>query len=138
MRPRLSRPIPLLILFLILGYFFLLSPSWVSAAADEMKTAKSQDSAQATPDSVTAEIPQKQAKGQTYDKALVIHRPMPDPAWGKLIQYHSETGVDTSNKQKETIFSFVFQDDKGIIRVANYHESDSGEGYWEIYQWDLQ
>lgn len=62
---------------------------------------------------------------------------MPDPAWGKVIQYRWEETVDPSTKAKETIYEFVFQNENNEIRVCKYHEDDNGEGYWEVYLWDL-
>ncbi len=90
-----------------------------------------------TPEPTQASIPPIQPKSQSYTKALVIHKPMPDPAWGKVIQYHSEQTVDSETKIKGTIYEFVFQDEKGVVRIANYHEDENGEGYWEVYLWDL-
>ncbi len=138
MPPRSSWPTPFLILFLMFGCSCLMSPSPVIAADDENKTPTPPITVQPTPDSQTTDNSQRQVKGQTYDKALVLHKPMPDPAWGKLVQYHTENAVDASTKLKEIIYCFVFQDDKGVVRVANYHENENGDGYWEVYQWDLQ
>jgi hypothetical protein len=98
--------------------------------------ADSNDDSNAASSSETP-IPTLQPKGQSYAKALVIHKPSPDPAWGKVVQYHSETSVDPNTKIKETVYEFVFQDDKGLIRIAKYHEGENGEGYWEVYLWDL-
>jgi len=90
-----------------------------------------------TTDATQVPIPTIQPKGQSYTKALIIHKPMPDPAWGKVIQYHSELTTDVETKTKGTLYTFVFQDDKGVVRIANYHEDENGEGYWEVYLWDL-
>jgi hypothetical protein len=69
-------------------------------------------------------------------KALVIHKPKPSPAWGKVIQYHREKVLALSDQDSETLHEFVFQDDNGIIRTAIYHENESGDGYWEVWVWD--
>lgn len=69
-------------------------------------------------------------------KALVVHKPMPSPAWGKLIQYHRQETFVLADKNRETLYEFVFQDDSGIIRTAIYHENPSGDGYWEVTVWD--
>ncbi len=42
-----------------------------------------------------------------------------------------------SDANRETLYEFVFQDDKGVVRTAVYHENASGEGYWEVTVWDL-
>ncbi len=69
-------------------------------------------------------------------EALVIHKPKPSPAWGKVIQYHREQVTSLSDKEQETLHQFVFQDDNGIIRTAIFHENASGDGYWEVWVWD--
>jgi hypothetical protein len=63
---------------------------------------------------------------------IVIHRPATDPAWGKVIQYQSET----SALNHEVLHKFLFQDSKGIVRNAIYHENSSENGYWEVWVWD--
>jgi hypothetical protein len=62
--------------------------------------------------------------------AIVIHKPLTDPAWGKAIQYHREIA------NREILHEFLFQDDQGVIRTAIFHESTSGTGYWEVWIWD--
>lgn len=69
-------------------------------------------------------------------KALLIHKPMPDPAWGRLVQYRKDQIFALSEEQRETLYEFVFQDDRGIIRTAVYHEGSNGSGYWEVMVWD--
>ncbi|HTC20799.1 MAG TPA: hypothetical protein VK859_08125, partial [bacterium] len=69
-------------------------------------------------------------------KALVLHKPKPSPAWGKVIQYHQEKVMALSDKDNETLHEFLFQDDNGIIRTAIFHENASGDGYWEVWVWD--
>jgi len=67
---------------------------------------------------------------------IFIHKPMPSPSWGKVIQYHREISQSPSEKNREIIHEFLFQDDQGIIRTAIYHENASGDGYWEVWVWD--
>ncbi len=69
-------------------------------------------------------------------KGIMVHKPKPSPAWGKVIQYHLEKIQALSDKDSETQYQFVFQDDKGIIRTAIYHENEDGDGYWEVWVWD--
>jgi hypothetical protein len=69
-------------------------------------------------------------------KALILHKPKPSPAWGKVIQYHQEKVIALSDKDNETLHEFLFQDENGIIRTAIFHENASGDGYWEIWVWD--
>jgi hypothetical protein len=78
----------------------------------------------------------KTGGGQSSTKALEIHKPMLSPAWGKVIQYRKEVLNPNSDKNRETLYEFVLQDDQGIIRTATYHESASGDGYWEVLVWD--
>ncbi|HTA76432.1 MAG TPA: hypothetical protein VK791_04680 [bacterium] len=63
---------------------------------------------------------------------IVIHKPATDPAWGKVIQYQSEI----SALNHEVLHKFLFQDSKGIVRNAVYHENSSENGYWEVWVWD--
>lgn len=69
-------------------------------------------------------------------KALVVHKPMPSPSWGRVIQYHREENFVLSDKNRETLHEFLFQDDAGVVRTAVYHENASGDGYWEVWVWD--
>jgi hypothetical protein len=69
-------------------------------------------------------------------KAIVLHKPKPSPAWGKVIQYRQEKVTALSDKDSETLHEFVFQDADGIIRTAIFHENASGDGYWEVWVWD--
>ncbi len=75
----------------------------------------------------------KKIHGSDASSTLIIHKPATDPAWGKVIQYQQETSASTH----ETLHKFLFQDSKGIIRTAIYHESSSENGYWEVWVWDL-
>jgi hypothetical protein len=67
---------------------------------------------------------------------LIVHKPATDPAWGKVIQYQQEETISSVDKTHETLHKFLFQDSDGIVRVAVYHESASGTGYWEVWVWD--
>ena len=71
------------------------------------------------------------------DQALIIHKPMPSASWGRVVQYRREELFPLSDNNRETLYEFVFQDDKGVVRTAIYHENVSGEGYWEVTVWDL-
>ena len=81
----------------------------------------------------TEEVPQPNVN---ISKSVVVHKPMPDPTWGKVIQYHHEQNFALAVKSWETLHEFVFQDVKGIVRTATYHETSSGDGYWEVWVWD--
>jgi hypothetical protein len=61
---------------------------------------------------------------------------MPDPAWGRLVQYRKDQIFALAEDKRETLHEFVFQDDQGIVRTAVYHETASGTGYWEVWVWD--
>jgi hypothetical protein len=80
------------------------------------------------------------SKPKTYknqnSKVIEIHKPMPSPAWGRVLQYHREKVVNFSEKNQETLHEFLFQDEEGVIRTALFHEYASGEGYWEVWIWD--
>jgi len=69
-------------------------------------------------------------------KTLVVHKPLPNPAWGKVVQYHREQNFALADKSWETLHEFVFQDSNGVVRTATYHETSSGDGYWEVWVWD--
>jgi hypothetical protein len=69
---------------------------------------------------------------------LIVHKPAPDPSWGKVVQYQEEQSVSSVDQTHETLYKFLFQDSSGIVRVAIYHESASGSGYWEVRVWDQQ
>jgi hypothetical protein len=69
-------------------------------------------------------------------KAIVLHKPMPPASWGRLVQYHKEQIFALSEKNRETLYEFVFQNEAGVIHTAVYHENASGNGYWEVLAWD--
>ena len=122
----------------------LLFPLGILAAAPEKSPPKSSDSLSTAEDlsqptatpSLTPTTQNKLSKNQQPGKILFIHKPMPSPAWGKVIQYHRDQILALSEKNRETIHEFLFQDDAGVIRTATFHENSSGEGYWEVWIWD--
>ncbi|HVZ80570.1 MAG TPA: hypothetical protein VHE12_07200 [bacterium] len=69
-------------------------------------------------------------------RTIVVHKPQPPGSWGKVVQYKREDILALSEKNRETLHEFVFQDENGIIRTATYHENADGEGYWEVWVWD--
>lgn len=113
---------------LLLFLFSLSLPAWLRADAADGKDSKTT--------SATPLFKPAANHGTGSPKDLVIHKPMPSPAWGKVIQYHREQVLPPSDKNHETLHEFLFQDDQGIIRTAIYHESVSGDGYWEVWVWD--
>jgi len=109
------------------------------ALAEETSAADSAKKEALTPTpTATAEAPavKKPMELKGGLKGLEVHRPLLSPAWGRLIQYKKEQILALSEKNRETLHEFVLQDDQGIVRVAIFHESASGEGYWEVYVWD--
>jgi hypothetical protein len=89
-----------------------------------------------TPTPLPTSTPPKSENGQNFSKALVIHKPRPSPSWGKVVQYHRDQILALSEKNRETLHEFVFQDENGIVRTAIFHENASGDGYWEVWVWD--
>jgi hypothetical protein len=80
----------------------------------------------------------KKTDSSDSSSTIVVHKPATDPAWGKVIQCQEEKSTATSDKTEETQYKFLFQDSNGIVRTAIYHESSSGNGYWEVWVWDQQ
>lgn len=118
-----------------------LPPLW--ACADTNENAPSTVSGQAVSQNDTNPAPtsvpitiKRSEHNPSSARALVVHKPMPNPAWGKVVQYHREEIFALSEKNREILHEFVFQDDQGIIRTAIYHENASGDGYWEVTVWD--
>jgi hypothetical protein len=70
------------------------------------------------------------------NNTILVHKPMPNPAWGRVISYHQEQSQSPTDKSRETLHEFVFQDDTGLIRTAIFHENANGDGYWEVWVWD--
>ena len=91
-----------------------------------------------TPVPETAPFPAKAPRRQGAAKALVIHKPMPSPSWGKVIQYHRDQIFALTDKNREILHEFLFQDDEGVVRTATFHENADGTGYWEVWVWDQQ
>ncbi|HUO57395.1 MAG TPA: hypothetical protein VMV05_04370 [bacterium] len=89
-----------------------------------------------TPVPTQAPASKRTANRQNALRVLEIHKPMPNPAWGKVIQYHRSQIFALAEKNQETLHEFVFQDDDGIVRTATFHETASGDGYWEVWIWD--
>jgi hypothetical protein len=86
-----------------------------------------------TPTATVSETTEKKSEaGKEPSSTIVIHKPAADPAWGKVIQYQSEI----SALNHEILHKFLFQDSKGIVRNATYHENTSENGYWEVWVWD--
>jgi hypothetical protein len=67
---------------------------------------------------------------------LIVHKPSANPAWGKVISYQQEQAISSTDKTHEILHKFLFQDSQGIVRLATFHESASGGGYWEVWVWD--
>ncbi len=91
-----------------------------------------------TPLPETKSFPGKSAKQPTTLKTLVIHKPMPSQTWGKVIQYHRDQIFALTDKNREILHEFLFQDEEGIVRTAVFHENSDGNGYWEVWVWDQQ
>src|SRR5579883_335358 len=116
-------------------FVFLLSLSAQGATTDNPTVTSSVVGATASL-SPTPESVNRNSHSSGAAKALVVHKPMPSPSWGKVIQYHRQENFVLSDKNREILHEFLFQDDAGIIRTAIYHEPASGDGYWEIWVWD--
>ena len=91
-----------------------------------------------TPLPETKLIPGKPVKQPTTLKVLLIHKPMPSQTWGKVIQYHRDQIFALTDKNREILHEFLFQDEEGIVRTAVFHENTEGNGYWEVWVWDQQ
>lgn len=90
------------------------------------------DNATSTP-GATDQSQSPQNDGAATSNTLVVHKPLIDPSWGKVVQYQEEQSPSTH----ETLYKFLFQDSNGTVRTAIYHENASGNGYWEVWAWDL-
>ena len=112
---------------LLAGFLFSSTCAW----ADNTSTTSSQPVSTTKPNADTP----KKSETQSSDKAVVLHKPMPSPTWGKVVQYRHFQ--ENPGKNGEMLYEFVMQDDTGIIRTATYHETSSGDGYWEVIVWDL-
>jgi hypothetical protein len=88
--------------------------------------------AQSTPNASNIQI---NRPSQSF-KAIFLYRPFIPHHWGTLIQYSKLLPNTPNNPSPDTVFQFVFQDKKGIIRVATYHENVKGKGFWEVAIWN--
>jgi hypothetical protein len=89
-----------------------------------------------TPTTIPTPLPKRTLKTMGSVKVLEIHKPMPPPGWGKVIQYRKDQIFAFSEKNQETLYEFIFQDEENVIRTAVFHENAAGEGYWEVLIWD--
>ena len=117
------------IYFLSVALFLLLIHTSVRAENSSAKTTPTP-----TPTQITSTSDSK--SGDTTNETIVVHKPATDPTWGKIIQLQQEQAISPFEHTKETLYKFLFQDDHGVIRLATYHESSSGTGYWEVWVWD--
>ncbi len=95
------------------------------------------DTAESTPTVIKNHT--SKAKTNTTDatsNTIIVHKPAADPSWGKVIQFTEEQALSPSEHSKETLYKFLFQDSQDVVRLAIYHESASGTGYWEVWIWD--
>lgn len=118
--------------FLCLFLSFSTAPAQETSGTDSPK----KDVSAPTPTAMADAPAKKPLVLKAGAKGLEIHRPLLSPSWGRLIQYKKEQILALSEKNRETLHEFVLQDDQGVVRVAIFHESASGEGYWEVYVWD--
>ena len=125
---------PLKTLFYFLAVLFLLPALGHSDNATPVSSRKDSSTAQETP-TPPAESNTSISKSMG-SKVLVVHKPMPSPSWGRVIEYRREEIFPLSESNREILHEFLFQDDHGIIRTAVYHEPASGDGYWEVTVWD--
>ena len=121
----------------VIPWFFLIALSAAPGRAEETSVSSDPTPAAATPrPQPTASEPAKiQVNGES-SKTLVIHKPRPSSSWGKVIQYHRQEVLPLSDKNREILHEFLFQDDQGVVRTAIFHENAFGDGYWEVYVWD--
>lgn len=110
----------------VLSVIFIFSSTLTIAFADNSDSA-----------STPAKI--RQPNTNTIDASsntIIVHKPATDPSWGKVIQYNEEQVISPTDHTKETVYKFLFQDSENVVRLAVYHESTSGTGYWEVWIWD--
>jgi hypothetical protein len=128
-----------LVPFLILATALLAVSQNLNKEGKTKVTTPSKDSQPATPvntDTQPATLVTAPDKSSSYSKALILHKPKPNPAWGRLIQYRKEQASSLSEKSGESRYEFIFQDDQGVLRTAVFHENPSGDNYWEVLVWD--
>lgn len=123
--------------FLLLLSLFC-NPFKAAGAAESSKMKSSEKSPESSPAVTVTPTPLPEiTHSPNMSKIIAIHKPMPSPSWGKVVQYHREKAVAMPGKNPETLHEFLFQDGQGIIRTAIFHENASGDGYWEVWVWDL-
>ena len=120
-----------------LAFLFPAVASLHAAAADPTPdaavTPAPSPAAKATP------VPKKPSTGRLdgSSKVLVLHRPLLPPEWGEVIQYRRESPRSLFERNdKETIHEFVIRGTDGLLKIAYYHDSPDGSGFWEIWVWD--
>ena len=129
--------------FFLAGVVFLLFSPYIVLGKDEAGTENQpiQVLEEPTPKPTSTPTPQptptptpkpKPSASTGNSKYIVLHKPSVNPAWGKVIQYHTEP----SPANHETLHVFLFQDEEGVVRTAVFHEDATGDGYWEILVWD--
>ena len=124
-------------LFPLLPVLFLLPAFAHPDNASPVSSSGQSSLAQETPEvQSTPSISKRNAKASNSSKVLVIHKPMPSPSWGRVIQYRREEISPLSESNREILHEFLFQDDLGVVRTAVFHETASGDGYWEVTVWD--
>lgn len=106
-------------------FFFTLVVS--TLYAEEKASVSSTPTATATP--VSSETQ------KTQSTVLTVHKPRIPAAWGEIRQYRREERTETDGK-KVALYEFVFQDEKGIVRIATWHEYPEGKGFWSVLVWD--
>lgn len=117
-----------LLALLILSPFVFADQTAASSSNNKSTLASQTPASQSTPAS--------SKKGANSAKVLVVHKPMASPSWGRVISYHKTEIFPLSDSNREILHEFLFQDDQGIVRTAVYHESASGDSYWEVTVWD--
>jgi hypothetical protein len=121
-----------------LSLLLLTSGLWADDMTDQESQSPPSVQGTPTPQATPAPARLKPLNNPNGAKALILHKPMPSPSWGKVIQYHREQILALSEKNRETLHEFVFQDEDGIVRTATFHENSAGDGYWEVWVWDQQ
>lgn len=107
----------------------------IAGAAEVASTAPS-PTPTATPEILSSPLARK-ARTPSPTSILTLHRKMLDPAWGRVVQYRKSETKSFSEKDREILHEFVLQDTENVVRVATFHENTKGEGYWEVWVWDL-
>lgn len=111
--------------FFFVGFLLVFSVS--SLHAEEKASVSPTPTATATP--VSSEATKNQ------NTVLTIHKPRIPAAWGDVRQYRREERTETDGR-KVIFHEFVLQDQKGIVRIATWHEYPEGKGFWSVLVWD--